>query len=136
MADVRYQSNIPAIIAALQVEAASIVDDSMTAMGRYLLEGFQAPKSGVIYRRAGRDHQASAPGEPPAIDTVDLASKIEPYKETPTRGTMTSYSEHSAVMEYGGKNVAARPFWSVALERTRPGYEARVQAIFANLRIA
>lgn len=74
------------------------------------------PKTGRVYRRNGVVHQASAPGQPPAGDTGDLASKIGTSVDAnKITGTVEFYSTHAKHLEYGTRNMAPRPFARVAL---------------------
>ena len=41
-----------------------------------ILKSFKGPKTGEVYKRAGKKHKSSAPGEPPAIDTGELLRSI------------------------------------------------------------
>lgn len=74
------------------------------------------PKTGRVYRRNGVAHQASAPGQPPAADTGDLAGKIGTAVDSDKMtGTVEFYSAHAKHLEYGTRNMAPRPFARVAL---------------------
>lgn len=76
-------------------------------------ESMTTPKSGRIYG----DHQASAPGEAPAIETRDLYESGKIISQS----TKTTYlyqvvfdSEHAKHMEFGTRNIEPRPFLSRA----------------------
>ena len=73
-------------------------------------------KTGRVYRRNGISHQASAPGESPAADTGDLASKIGTAVDATTlKGSVEFYSAHAKHQEYGTRNMAPRPYARVAV---------------------
>lgn len=73
-------------------------------------------KTGRVYRRNGVSHRASAPGESPAADTGDLASKIGTKVDaTALTGTIEFYSAHAKPLEYGTRNMAPRPYARVAV---------------------
>lgn len=78
------------------------------------------PKSGRIYRRRGVEHQASAPGEPPATDTGRLvqSARLELDPET-LSGQVQWSTEYSAHLEYGTAKMAPRPYASVAVNNMR-----------------
>lgn len=72
--------------------------------------------TGHIYiKPSGRRHQASAPGEPPAVDTghyrrsiqVDLSQQREPISIARV-GTNVIYGRR---LEFGSPEVAPRPHW-------------------------
>jgi HK97 gp10 family phage protein len=73
-------------------------------------------KTGRVYRRNGVSHQASAPGESPAADTGDLASKIGTSVDANAlEGSVEFYSAHARPLEYGTRNMAPRPYARVAV---------------------
>jgi hypothetical protein len=98
---------------------------------------FRAPKSGRIYRvgstptkrdrAAGRDfraHQASAPGEAPAIDHGHLARSVT-HEITEAAGafhldigpaTQSGREDIAAYLEFGTSKIQPRPAWRPALE--------------------
>lgn len=125
---------------AIKKEAEGTADDYL----RILQELFRSPKSGRIYRvgttptkadrrakRRFRSHQASAPGEAPAVDTGALrkgsqrtpAQKLSAMRWRVIAG-VTVQSGRSKIAEWlekGTRKMAARPGWRMALEilRTR-----------------
>ncbi len=79
------------------------------------------PKTGRIYTRGGVSHQASAPGESPAGDTGDLASKIgTAVNAEALTGSVEFYSAHARHLEYGTSNMAPRPYARVAVAHKAP----------------
>lgn len=80
-------------------------------------------KTGYLYPRGKRMHQASAPGQPPATDTGHLANNI--FAEVNQTEAMTveirSKAPYSIHLEYGTRHMAARPFLRPA------GWQAGVQ---------
>jgi len=75
------------------------------------------PKSGRLYRRrGGRTHQASAPGEAPAVDTGFLINSIRTVVKSDTRAEITVAAEYAEGLEFGTDRVAARPFVRPAIE--------------------
>lgn len=95
----------------------------------------QQPGSGRVYTRApgsnrSREHQASAPGEPPATDTGILAGAMYVQR---ARGTKLSaevgpadkvqYGKH---LEYGTRNMAPRPFLKPAFDVVARTHQSRM----------
>lgn len=74
-------------------------------------------------------HQASAPGEPPASDTGQLANSIM-HREYQRKKTMKvsvgSVVKHGLFTEEGTKKMAKRPWLVPAIEASRPSLERKV----------
>lgn len=87
--------------------------------------------TGVNVVIGARLHRASAPGEPPAIDTGHLVNSIHCEQLGPMRWTVTTGDcEYAKALEYGTVNMAARPYMRPALERWRgPFVDAVREAI-------
>lgn len=89
-------------------------------------------KSGRVYKRRSVTHQASAAGEAPASDTGRLVNSINSYlqrdKKTALvvagRGTV----RYAALLEFGTRLMAARPFMFPALESSRDWIRERLAA--------
>lgn len=86
---------------------------------------------GIVYRRRGIEHKASAPGDPPATDTGRLSSSIN--ITTGFRGGLTAEIGtnvfYAPQLEFGTTRIAPRPFLFPALERERPKFEKAVSDI-------
>ena len=80
-------------------------------------------KSGKLYKRRSVVHQASAPGEAPASDTGCLASNISttgPSKQLQNiEIDIISKAPYSKFLEFGTRNMEARPFLQPALEKNK-----------------
>lgn len=74
------------------------------------------PKSGRQYVRRGRVHTASAPGEPPAVDTGDLIGSIDTSFPSPTEAVISIPVEYAEALEFGTSRMAARPFVRPAVD--------------------
>jgi hypothetical protein len=68
------------------------------------------PKHGRLYQRGARVHQASAPGEAPAIDSGTLINDMEPRFPAPTKGVLAICAEYAAYLEFGTRRIEPRPF--------------------------
>lgn len=93
------------------------------------------PKTGRIYRRRGRLHQASAPGEPPATDTGRLVqSGRTSYDQQNLTGMVTWSTSYAAYLEFGTENMEPRPYARPALMNMRQEILLAIQrAITAEL---
>lgn len=107
----------PAAAAVALEEAAQIV---AAEAQRSVIDG---PKTGRVYQKyvPRRTHQASAPGEPPANDTGNLAANIVIDRAEISSGRIriASLAGYSRVLELGGRFIAPRPFLRRALMVSR-----------------
>lgn len=120
------RNHMPEILRAMQREASVIVRTSAFNVQRNILEGMMAGHSGRIYG----EHQASAPGEMPAVDTGALVGSIA-VDAVPGRtwAEVSSSMEYAPHLEYGTVQMEARPFMVPAVEDERANFVAQ----FANL---
>lgn len=74
-------------------------------------------KSGRMYG----DHQASAPGESPAVDISNLINSIQTDAD---EGIVYTNAEYAPPLEYGApmNNLEPRPFMTPAAEAARPNF--------------
>ena len=77
-----------------------------------------------------RTHTASAAGNPPNTDTGFLVSNIS-MKVDPSGlgGSVESRASYSAPLEFGTKNMQARPFLQPALESNKPNIRRKFAAM-------
>lgn len=86
----------------------------------------QNPRSGPQSTRYNpkRTINASAPGDAPAGDTGFLANNIHLVFDGDGMGAdVESRADYSAALEFGTRNMAARPFLQPALEQGRAKYK-------------
>lgn len=81
----------------------------------------QSPATGETYTRSGGvTHTASAPGNPPRIDTGELVNSITPNKRSEALWAVDAGTEYAHYLEYGSTRIAARPYMgpmSVVLQK-------------------
>lgn len=88
----------------------------------------ETKKSGRIYTRRGVQHQASAPGEPPASDTGTLVNSIDVVPNPATLSAVINASaQYARALEYGTQTIEPRPFMRPALNKKR----VRIQTILS-----
>lgn len=75
-------------------------------------------RTGRVYMRGSVMHQASAPGEMPAVDTGYLKNSITAIREGRLRWVVAVGAEYGIWLEYGTENMAARPFMLPAIRET------------------
>ena len=94
-------------------------------------------KSGRIYKRKGKTHQASAPGQAPASETGDLAGSFKTEIKTSARGVsgiLTTRDKGAFPLEFGSKSRAARPFMGPAIDKIRPTFRNQVAEAIKELK--
>ena len=94
-------------------------------------KSMEGQKSGAFYG----DHQASAPGEAPAVDTGNLKNSIvaEPVGDG-TRNWMVSVgAEYAAYLELGTVDIEPRPYMRPAAEEANQQIEDVFNEEFRNL---
>lgn len=121
--------------------ANAVIERVMTAAMRGVVRGTESvrteairlmqetPHTGRIYRRRGVTHQASAPGEPPAVDTGRHINSITTeYDQAQLAGTVVFRAKYAAALEYGTSRMAPRPYARPALANMRDSIEADIGA--------
>lgn len=148
-------NRLPELAQRIPAELTQIVKETLNEIEADIAVAMAEPKSGRQYRRGERWHQASAPGEAPAIDLGALAgsiqqrlddhgeagadglvytnSEIGPYLEYGTGSTGASYPlpERPADVDYttGVIGMAPRPYMTPAAERARAGFENKLRTL-------
>lgn len=90
----------------------------------------QGPKTGRLYKRRTVTHQASAPGEAPASDTGRLVNSVATYLERRAKYAVITagrgLARYARMLEFGTAKMAARPFFFVAVEKSRAWIQNRL----------
>lgn len=120
-----YENHFAEIAAQYERMAGLVVHKTVARIHDECLISFSLPKHGL---RHG-DHVASAPGEPPAIDTGNLANSMAHQMIGPTEGEVTVGAEYSVELEMGAARIAARPFLGPAVEKVWPEFMAAMEQI-------
>lgn len=88
-------------------------------------------KTGRVYKRGKKRHQASAPGQAPATDTGNLSNTVAVASPLSGSGRaslemeVVVNAEYAPVLEFGGAHIAARPFLKPATLEQKPEFEER-----------
>jgi HK97 gp10 family phage protein len=75
-------------------------------------------RSGRTYTFRGVTHQASAPGEPPAVDTGNLKNSLRVLEVTDERASFGTSADYAAYLEFGTRYMEARPFLRPAADNS------------------
>ena len=124
----KLESKIPKITAELERRAALLVKKTAFQIESHIKTSMAEEKHGREYRRGRRVHIASAPGEPPAIDTGVLVNSIQTQVEGLSAVVGTNV-EYAAVLEWGGARLAPRPYFAPAFEEIKPIFEAGLKEL-------
>lgn len=120
------QFNTEAVIQTLQARAQRLVAHTTFAGEAHVKSSMAEPKSGQV-RPDG--HQASAPGESPAIDEGTYVNSIQSEVEG-LQGVFGTNQERGPALEFGSVHIEPRPHIAPALEAIRPGFEKGLQELF------
>lgn len=96
-------------------EAPGKVDDAVQVVARhgeqYVKRSFGTSPAGNSYRIGSVVHVASQGGYPPNVDTGKLRGAIYSYRERSRVWVIsTGDTEYAPILEFGRRNMAARPF--------------------------
>lgn len=110
----------------------------------HMKQSMRGPKHGLTYGRgvskwirqggkkiaaAVRIHRASAPGEAPAIDYGVLVNSIRSRLAQPGLSEVAIGAKYGRPLEYGTRNMAARPFVRPAVEAVRKFFQDGCQRL-------
>ena len=112
------------VLAAMQAGLAVMANAAKRRVAR-------GSKTGRIYRRRGIEHQASAPGEPPATDTGELIASISSdavLEGDEVVGFLQATAPHAVHLELGTRRMAARPFMSPSVDENLQRLEGLIGA--------
>lgn len=125
-------NRIPAIRAKLPVLLEAHVEKTARAVQDEAKMSMRTAKSGRIYKvsKTGKTHQASAPGEAPAIDTGNLVNSMAIEKVSEAVYMVSAGTEYAQPLEFGSKRMAARPFLGPAVEKCREAFLAGIGRLF------
>lgn len=89
----------------------------------------QGSRSGVFVKQGVKrtNFNRSAPGEPPAYDTMDLQRQIEVERIAPLHVRVSANDPKSVWLEFGTSRILERPFMRPATERKRKEVVALVR---------
>lgn len=123
-AEVTFRSNIPALMRKVDSTSKGRMLESVIAVRNTVLETLAGSRRGRTYRVPGtrRTYTASAPGQPPAVATAELRQSIKGTVKGEGKemvGTVGTDKIQGLMTEFGTRNMAARPWLRVSLEKTQ-----------------
>lgn len=119
-------NNSAAVLADFQREVTAVLDLGATITQEEAVRSIQTGgRSGRIYVRGGRAHQASARGEAPASDTTKLETSITIERPSPTKRRVVVGESYGAILELR----KGRPFLLPAFYRSVGPMRSRLRAL-------
>jgi phage gpG-like protein len=119
-------NRFPEIARRLPLAARRVVSETLYEIQGNARVDMAQSKSGRTYG----DHQASAPGESPAIDTSNLVNSILVDESA---GIVYTNAEYAEILEFGGINLLPRPFMTPAAEAERGSFMRKMADLESRL---
>ena len=117
------KNDLPKITAQMAPYARLVVLKTTLDIERESKQSMSGPKHGREYPSKNRKmHQASAPGEAPAIDTGVLVNSIQSQMTGPMTGIVFTNTEYAPILEFGSVHMAPRPFFLPAAKQAWPSF--------------
>lgn len=128
----KLESNIPKLVAGMRRRAGQLARQTASSIAADARTSMGGVKHGRVYRRGGKAHQASAPGEAPAIETPQggYAQTIRTEKVDELTFAAGTTDPRGPALELGGGRVAARPHLGPAFERAAERFGEDMKGIF------
>lgn len=128
----RIESSWKLSISQAQSDAANNIVDHMRA-------SFRLSKTGHLYWKPDGSggsvlHQASAPGEPPAIWFGHLDESFKVKKLNQYAVGITSTDWKAVMLDQGGGNIAARPYVQPAINKEAAKYKQALMRILRTVK--
>lgn len=123
---VRFTNNLPRMRVQVHNSASRVVRKFVAEIEARIKVSFSEAKHGNI---DSRGHQASAPGEAPAIDYGVLANSTQSYMETDTKGGVGVGAEYGPHLEFGTSSMEPRPFMVPAAESVRRDFQESLRRL-------
>lgn len=108
----------PGVIQSMGEQASGIIRAIAFSIEGEMKRSMSTPKRGRFYRRSkrGAAHQASAPGEAPAIDSGLLANSIQTAVVSPLLAQVRIGAEYASYLEFGTRRMSPRPYVQPAID--------------------
>jgi hypothetical protein len=123
--------HMPTISRSARYKASQIVRDTAFSILLLARHAMMGPKHGKVYQKPGRVHQASAPGEAPAIDLGNLINSLNVEIVSDLTARVTVGAEYGSPLEFGTVDgrVAPRPFLRPAAAQVRAAFFRAIREV-------
>lgn len=92
-----------------------------------IMRSFGTSPAGRRYIRGKRTHVASKPNYPPNVDTGALRASLRVTRPRPLQRMIAVGVNYGARLEFGGGNIAKRPFMTPVFEALSPIFAREVE---------
>jgi HK97 gp10 family phage protein len=123
---IKLKNHIPLLNTEAKLKAEQYVKQSTLAINTRARLAMAAEKRGRIYG----NHQASAPGEAPAVDTGMLTNSLDVFFESDVKGTAYTPLEYAEYLEYGTIRMRPRPFYIPAAKDEQKVFVKNMKKIY------
>ena len=122
-ASIKLKLNTTELMKSLDQTAPKRMMEATNEVRNKVLETLSGGRSGRTYLVPGtrRSYTASAPGQPPATATSELRQSVKSSIEGKGRsvlGKVKAEAKHALPLEFGTKNMAARPFMKPSFDKS------------------
>lgn len=124
-------NHLPQIAAKLGPAVRAVIQETILELETDIKADMAEPKTGAIDPRG---HQASAPGEAPAVDYGVLINSVQTDMIRDDLGLVYEGTEYAAPLEYGTVHMAPRPHMTPAADRARPKFQQRMRELEDRIR--
>jgi len=122
-----FKNRFPAIQADAERAAKQVVKRTTMAINAHAKNSMAQQKSGKTYGK----HQASAPGEAPAVDMGLLMNSLsEEYEAGGLTGVAFTNVMYAEILEYGGKKMRPRPYYLPAAQAAKRQFISEMKNIY------
>ncbi len=123
-------NNFPKLAAEVRQKADAVCDVTANNIGREGVRLIESgPKTGRLYKRGKKVHQASAPGEAPASDIGNLAASEYAKRIRQAFWHVGFTAEYGLALEFGTPRILPRPFLRPAVEKYRAAFIAAMKQV-------
>lgn len=123
--DLRIET-LEALLAGLEGDADALVEETAVNIRNEMQMSMSGPKSGRFYG----SHQASAPGEAPAVMTGAAKNNMTIDKPGEGERIVAAGQEYAPFLEFGTRFMEARPFMSPAVMKERSEFLRKAEELF------
>lgn len=127
-------NHIPQIQASLRPQLSQVVRKTALDVETEVKTEMRGPKSGRQYRRGSRTHQASAPGQAPAVDLGQYINSIQVENVSELTSKVGTNVEYAMALEYGSRRIAPRPVWRPVIEKMRKPFVEAITSVLRRLK--
>lgn len=110
-------------------DASALVRSTALVIEGSIKQDMTAQKHGRTYKRGGRPHVASAPGEAPAVDTGSEVNSITTEMDGRFAAEVGTPNEVAPLLEQGTSEIAPRPAWEKAGKKAENEFERRAKRL-------